>query len=224
MKTTRNAATRASLEPSVREMRLDDATAILELERVAFPDIPHDRLWRRHQVEAHVHRYPDGQWVVERDGRVLGSAMNMRTTWERATGHHRWREITGDGTLATHLPDGEILYGTEIMVHPHARRMGLGRRLFERRFRHVLDHGLRAFVTGGRLPGYRHHADRMVPQEYVAAVQLGDLTDPVLTPQLKWGLTPLGILGGYIMDPSSCHYATLVTWENPERDGLAPSP
>lgn len=201
----------------VREMTSADVDAIMELEREAFHDIPEDRLWKRRQVAAHIERFPEGQWVVEQDGRIFGSCMNMRTTWERATAQHRWREITGDGMLSTHEPHGDTLYGTEIMVSPRARRMGIGRRLLERRVGYIVEHGMRAFVTGGRLPGYHEHVGRLVPQEYVDAVRSGALTDPVLTPQIRWGGAPIGILGGYLMDPPSCHYATIVVWENPER-------
>lgn len=206
----------ARVDARLRPMRMTDVDGILAMEREAFPDIPEERLWLREQVEAHIRVFPEGQWVVERDGLLLGSCMNMRTSWERATAQHRWREITANGSLATHDPQGDTLYGTEIMVSPRARRMGLGRRLFEQRYRFVVDHGLRAFVTGGRLPGYGQHLDRLVPQEYIEAVQRGDLTDPVLTPELKWGCTPIGVFAGYIVDPASCHYATIVVWENPE--------
>ena len=207
----------ARLDARLRGMRLEDVDAILAMEREAFPDIPDERLWTRGQVEGHVRGFPEGQWVVEKDGRILGSCMNMLTRWERATSQHRWRDITGSGTISTHDPAGDTLYGTEIMVSPRARRMGLGRRMFERRFSFVVERGLRAFATGGRLPGYRAHKDRMLPQEYVEAVVRGDLSDPVLTPELKWGCTPIGVFGGYLMDPASCHYATIVVWENPER-------
>ena len=209
----------ATAQGALREMRMSDVDAILQLEREAFPDIPDERLWQRHQVESHIRTFPEGQWVVERDGVILGSCMNMRTSWERATTQHRWREITAMGTIDTHDPHGDTLYGVEIMVSPRARRMGLGRRMFERRFAYVVEHGLRGFVTGGRLPGYCEHRERLVPQEYIEAVMHGELTDPVLTPELKWGCTPIGVFAGYIMDPASCHYATVVVWENPERRG-----
>lgn len=209
---------RATLALPLRQMREPDVDAVLALERLCFASIPEERRLSGRQVRAHVRVFPEGQWVVEDKGEVVASCLNMRTTWSKATRQHRWREVTGDGLLTTHDPDGDVLYGNEIMVHPRARRLGLGRRLFERRFAYVVEHGLRAFVTGGRLPGYARHADRMVPQEYVEAVQRGDLTDPVLTPELKWGLTPMGVLAGYLMDPDSWHYATLVVWENPARD------
>ncbi|HVM45376.1 MAG TPA: GNAT family N-acetyltransferase [Candidatus Thermoplasmatota archaeon] len=208
---------RARVEPTLRAMRLADVDAILALEREAFPEIPDERLWTRAQVESHIRTFPEAQWVVEKDGAVLGSCMNMLTTWERATTQHRWRDITGGGTISTHRPDGDTLYGTEIMVSPRARRMGLGRRMFERRFAFVVERGLRGFVTGGRLPGYATHRERMPPQEYIEAVARDEMTDPVLTPELRWGLVPIGIFAGYMMDPASCHYATIVAWENPER-------
>lgn len=202
--------------PVVRQMRADDVDAIMALAREAFAGIPDERLWKPEQLHAHLARFPEGQWVVERDGGVVASCTNMLTTWERATRQHRWTEITAGGTLATHDPHGDTLYGTEIMVSPKARRMGLGRRLYERRYRFVVEHGLRGFATGGRLPGYRAHVDRMTPHEYIEKVKLGDLDDGTLTPQLKWGLTPIGLFAGYMMDPPSCHYASMVVWENPE--------
>lgn len=195
----------------------DDLDDILAMERVAFPRIPEERLWKREQVIAHLGVFPEGQWVVDRGGRVVASCTNMLTRWERATSPHTWHEITGGGTLSEHEPGGDILYGTEIMVHPDARRQGLGRALFEQRFAFVRERGLRAFVTGGRLPGYREHADRMTPWQYVQTVVRGAMTDPVLTPELRWGLTPIDVLCGYMVDPPSLHHATLVAWENPER-------
>lgn len=202
-------------KPALRPMTLADVQTILDMERAAFPDIPDERLWKREQVAGHIERFPEGQWVVERSGVVLGSCMNLRTTWERATSHHSWHDITGGGRLTTHVPDGDVLYGTEIMVHPQARRMGIGRQLFNRRFGYVVERGLRAFVTGGRLPGYRAMIDRYKPWDYVEAVVRGDVTDAVLTPELRWGLTPLDVMCGYMMDPPSAHHATLVAWVNP---------
>ena len=210
------ARARQRVEPALRPMRRDDLEAILEMERLSFEGIPPERQWTRGQVLAHVERFPEGQWVAELDGRVVGSCTNMLTTWERAMRPHTWHEITGGGLLRAHDPGGDVLYGTEIMVHPDARRRGIGRRLFERRYRFVVDRGLRAFVTGGRLPGYHQHAARMKCRDYVAAVARDDLVDPVLTADIRWGAEPRGVLCDYMLDPDSLHHAALVVWENPE--------
>lgn len=207
----------AQAAPALRPMRREDVDDVLRMERLAFAGIPEERLWTRDQVLAHVEVFPEGQWVVELEGRVVASCTNMRTSWERATRPHTWMEITGGGRLRTHEPEGDVLYGTEIMVHPDARRRGLGRLMFNRRFSYVVQNGLRAFVTGGRLPGYAEKAAAWTCQDYVRAVERGDLVDPVLTPQLRWGLTPTGVLCGYMVDPPSLHHATLVRWENPAR-------
>ncbi|HWG89412.1 MAG TPA: GNAT family N-acetyltransferase [Candidatus Thermoplasmatota archaeon] len=201
---------------ALRRMTYDDVDAIEQLERLAFQGIPDDHLWKRGQVEAHLDRFPEGQWVAELDGEVVGSCTNLRIPYEVAVAPHTWHQITGGGYLATHDPEGDALYGTEIMVHPGIRRMGIGRKLFQRRFQYVMEEGLRAFVTGGRLPGYGEYVREMRPHEYVERVQHEELTDPVLTPDLKWGCTPIGILGNYITDPDSAHYACLIEWVNPE--------
>lgn len=192
---------------------------IMALERACFPDSPPGTLWTREQLLAHLRRFPEGQFGMAHDGRLVGTCTNMLTQRSEALAPHTWHQITGNGLLTTHRPDGDVLYGTEIMVDPGARRMGIGRALFNRRFRFVVEHGLRAFVTGGRIPGYRDHADELTPQEYVDLVARGDLTDPVLTPDLKWGCVSRGVLPRYIADPPSLGYATLLVWENPERAG-----
>lgn len=168
--TAHDEQSRAHAEPQIREMTLRDLDAVHELERLAFASIPESRLWKPWQLQGHVETFPEGQWVVELDGRIVASCTNLRTTYEKATAPHTWHGITGDGRLATHDPTGDVLYGTEIMVHPDARRRGIGRRLFERRFRFVVDHGMRAFVTGGRLPGYAEHAQTHTAWGYIQAV------------------------------------------------------
>jgi hypothetical protein len=52
----------------------------------------------------------------------------------------------------------------------------------------------------------------MSPQDYVARVIRGELRDRVLGSQLKAGYTVRGILDGYLRDPRSRNYATLLEW------------
>jgi hypothetical protein len=55
----------------------------------------------------------------------------------------------------------------------------------------------------------------MTPQEYVDGVLRGDIRDRVLGSQLKAGFTVRGLLVGYLRDPRSCDYATLLEWVKP---------
>jgi ribosomal protein S18 acetylase RimI-like enzyme len=193
-------------------MRVGDVPRLLELEAASFPAFPPDRRWRPEQLEAHLRVFPAGQWVAEARGAILGSCTNLRLRLEDALCPHRWTEITGHGMLTTHRPDGDTLYGTEIMVHPDARRQGIAKRLYQTRKDYVIKQGLRGFVSGGRIPGYERFADHMTAQEYVARVIAGLVEDRVLTPQLKAGMRVVGVLDNYLTDPRSRNHATLLLW------------
>ena len=197
-----------------RNMTLGDVPVILKLEAECFPGIPPDRHWQPDMLRAHVKLFPEGQWVAEMGGRIVGSATNLRVPLEDALRHHTWREIAGGGYLTTHDPRGSALYGTEVMVHPDARRRGIARALYGKRKALARDLNMRAFVTGGRIPGYEKHAHRMDATAYVKQVVAGKLEDRTLTPQLRSGLTVAGVMSSYITDPRSHNHATLLVWWN----------
>lgn len=194
-------------------MMATDIPRILEMEAACFPGIPKDRHWKPDMLEAHVARFPDGQFVVEIDGVVVGSATNLRVRTEDALAAHSWMGITGGGYLTTHDDRGGALYGTEVMVHPDHRRKGLGKLLYAARKRYVARHDLDGFVTGGRLPGYGERADEMDVERYVERVTRGELRDRVLTPQLRSGMSVRGVLRGYMVDPPSLDNASLLVWD-----------
>jgi hypothetical protein len=50
----------------------------------------------------------------------------------------------------------------------------------------------------------------MSPEEYVARVLKGELKDKVLTSQVRAGFEVRGILRGYLDDPRSRNFATLL--------------
>lgn len=197
-----------------RNMREDDIDDILTLEAASFPSIPSDRYWKPDQILAHIQRFPEGQFVADLDGRILGSATTMRVPLDRALARHTWREMAGGGYLTTHEPEGNAVYGTEIMVHPDARRRGIGKALYRLRKDLCRRLNVRAFVTGGRIPGYDKHADKMSAGEYVQRVMDLQMSDRTLTAQISSGMTVAGILPGYITDPSSRNHATLLVWWN----------
>lgn len=197
-----------------RLMRGSDVHNVQTLEAAAFPGIPPDKYWKDEMLEAHVRKFPEGQFIAEIDGWIIGSATSLRVPLARALVPHTWTEITGGGYLTTHDPQGDALYLTEIMVHPDARRSGVGRRLYRMRQDLARRLNVRALVTGGRIPGYDKHAEKMTALEYVKSVLGGDRADRTLSSQLAAGFQVAGVMNRYITDPKSRNHATLLVWWN----------
>lgn len=200
-----------------RRMVEDDIPQVLKLEAASFPGIPADRYWKPDMLRAHIQQFPEGQFVAaDPEGTLQGSATCMRTSLIRALTPHTWRSMTGNGYLTTHEPNGDAVYGTEIMVHPEARRRGIGRALYKMRRDLVRSLNCRAMVTGGRIPGYHKHADKMSAVDYVKSVLNGDRADRTLSAQLSAQFIVAGVMDNYITDPSSHNHATLLVWWNLE--------
>lgn len=197
-----------------RTMRMADIRAVQELEAASFPSIPVDKHWKPDMLRAHVRKFPEGQFVADIDGWIVGSSTSLRVPLARALEHHRWTEITGGGYLTTHDPDGDAIYGTEIMVHPEARRGGIARKLYGLRKDLAVRLNARALVTGGRIPGYAKHAAKMTAVEYVKSVVAGERTDRTLSAQLAAGFQVAGVMSNYITDENSRNNATLLVWWN----------
>jgi len=197
-----------------RRMSLADIDSVIRLEAASFPGIPPDKYWKPEMLKAHIQKFPEGQFVADIDGWIVGSSTSLRVPLAKALKPHRWTEITGGGYLTTHDPSGDCIYGTEIMVHPDARRGGIAKRLYRMRQQLAADTNTRALLTGGRIPGYDKFAETMSATEYVKSVLKGDRTDRTLSAQLAAGFTVIGILPGYLTDPKSRDHATLLAWWN----------
>lgn len=204
------------IEVEIRRARRADVPGILDVQRASYPVLALVSEWRREHLEAHQRTFPDGQLVGALGSRIVGHSASFITTSRRAFAPHTFREITANGTFDSHDATGDTLYGAEIMVHPDFRRRGVGGRFYEARFGIARRLGLRYFAAGGRLPGYERHAGEMSAEEYARRVARGDLSDRVLLPQLRSGLQLRGILPGYLHDPRSLGYASLLVWENPD--------
>ena len=161
--------------------------------------------------------FPEGQFVVEYEGKVAGHCATFRVDEAAALAPHTWTEITAGGLLSRHRPDGNWLYGAGVCVHPDFRRMRIGQRLYAARKRLCTDLKLRGIVFGGRIPGLAKNFSRYESVEaYVQAVVDGKRRDPTLSFHLSSEFEPVGVLPGY--DPNdheSLGYAVHLVWRNP---------
>ncbi|MGD8430177.1 MAG: GNAT family N-acetyltransferase [Ectothiorhodospiraceae bacterium] len=197
----------------LRNLRLSDYADVKRIMDQVYPTL--GGAWTRKQYAAQINRFPEGQICVEDNGRVVAAAISMIVDYDRFGDKHTYEEITGDGYLSNHDPNGDVLYGVDVFVDPEYREMRLGRRLYDARKQLCQNLNLRAIVAGGRIPGYREHAAEMTPEEYIDLVKRREIYDPILSFQLNNDFHVRRIITGYLPeDRASRAFATLVQWDN----------
>jgi len=169
-------------------------------------------------VRGQLAQFPDGQFLAEYDGRVVGYCATFRAAEALVMAPHTWRSITGGGYASRHDPQGDWLYGMEVCVDPDHRGLRIGRRLYDRRKQLCVKLGLHGIVFGGRLPGLARRMKRVgSAQAYIEAVRGGRMRDTTLGFQLRNGFEPIGVLDSYLpYDTESLGYAAHMVWRNPK--------
>lgn len=198
----------------LRHIKASDIDALLKLQKVCFPGmVP----WKKDQLKSHLAIFPEGQFCVTYDGEVIGSCSSLIVNFDEYDNQHTWDEITEKGYITNHDPEGDNLYGIEVMVHPDYRGMKIGKRLYEARKDLVRELNLKSILIGGRIPNYQKYTSEMTPRQYVAQVIEHNIYDPVLTFQLMNGFTVKRLNADYLPDDkASGAYATLMEWNNIE--------
>ncbi|GIX34891.1 MAG: hydrolase YhcX [Lysobacteraceae bacterium] len=199
----------------VRTAELADIPAIIQLSHRVYGA---DYGYTAEMLTGQLSHFPEGQFVAEYEGEVVGYCATFRCAEELALGPHTWRSITGGGYASRHDPKGTWLYGMEVCVDPARRGLRIGRRLYEARKRLCMQLGLRGIVFGGRLPGLaRRFRQFGSAKAYVEAVQAERLRDPTLSFQLRNGFTLIGLLENYLpSDRASMGWAAHLVWRNPQ--------
>ncbi len=197
---------------TLRPVQLDDFDQLVALQLKCFPGM---KPWVKDQVQSQLHHFPEGQICIEYDERIVASCATLIVDAAEYKDWHNWSAVSDAGYIRNHDPDGDVLYGIEIMVHPEYRGMRLARRLYNARKEIARRHNCRAIIIGGRIPGYHRHAAAMSAREYVQAVTDRKLFDPVLTTQLANGFVIKRLIADYLPDDQeSCGYATFLEWTN----------
>lgn len=196
----------------VRKLKIEDFDALVRMQKICFPSM---QVWSRENIENQLRIFPEGQIVIELDDSLVASSSSLIIDSEDLELDMSWDEICDYGNIGTHDPEGDTLYGMEIMVHPEYRGMKLSTRLYEARKELARELNLRRIVIGGRLPGYRNHAKSMHINQYVDRVTSKAIFDPVLTPQLSNGFSVKKVIKEYLDDDKeSSGYASWLEWTN----------
>ena len=192
----------------LRSLQLEDYTQLSQSFKRVYAD--KDVFWTRKQIETLIRIFPEGQVVTLVDDRIVGCALSIIVDYDMVKGDHTYAKVTGNETFSTHNPNGNILYGIEVFIHPDYRGLRLARRMYEYRKELCEKLNLKAIMFGGRIPNYYKYADHMRPKEYIEKVRSRQIYDPVLTFQLSNDFHVRKVMMNYLPnDEESKHCATL---------------
>ena len=169
-------------------------------------------------VTGQINNFPDGQFVILVDEKVVGYCATFRISEQIGLKSHTWTEITGNGYASRHDPNGDWLYGMEVCVDPDYRGYRLGQRLYNERKKLCQSLGLKGIVFAGRLPTLAKRIKKYGDVEkYIEAIKSKQARDPVLSFQLHNGFEVIGIIPEYLtVDHESMGYGIHLIWRNPK--------
>ena len=197
----------------LRNLRMEDYDQLAKSFKRIYAD--HDVFWTHEQIRTLITIFPEGQVVIVVDDKIVGCALSIIVDYNMVKGDHTYAKVTGNETFNTHNPQGNILYGIEVFIHPDYRGLRLGRRMYEYRKELCEKLNLKAIMFGGRIPNYYKYADTMRPKEYIEKVRSREIYDPVLTFQLSNDFHVRRVIRNYLPnDEESKHCATLLQWDN----------
>lgn len=197
----------------IRNLKLADYEGIREIMELVYKNA--GGAWTKKEIRAQLRVFQEGQIIIEDNGKIVAAAFSLIVDYQKYGDKHTYEQITGGGTWETHDPEGDTLYGIDVFVHPDYQNLRLGRRLYDARKELCEKLNLRAIIVGGRIPGYKKHAKKMSPAEYIEQVKLKELVDPVLSFQLANDFHVRKVLTNYLPeDRDSKAYAALLEWIN----------
>jgi predicted amidohydrolase/GNAT superfamily N-acetyltransferase len=169
-------------------------------------------------VTGQINNFPDGQFVILVDEKVVGYCATFRISEQIGLKPHTWTEITGNGYASRHDPNGDWLYGMEVCVDPDYRGYRLGQRLYNERKKLCQSLGLKGIVFAGRLPTLAKRIKKYGDVEkYIDAIKSKQARDPVLSFQLHNGFEVIGVIPEYLtVDHESMGYGIHLIWRNPK--------
>jgi predicted amidohydrolase/GNAT superfamily N-acetyltransferase len=198
----------------LRKLSIEDYNDLRESMQQAYLDSGNG-VWSKAKINDLLRIFPEGQLCIAVDGKVVACSLSIIVDYDLFGDTHTYEKITGKYSFSTHTPQGNVLYGIEIFVHPEYRGLRLARRLYEARKELCELLNLESIIAGGRIPGYHEYADRLTPRQYIDKVRAKEIYDPTLSFQIANDFHVRKVLKNYLPgDQESKEFATLIEWNN----------
>lgn len=144
---------------SLRSLEESDLKEIGRVEKATWP-----KDWQApiEKFKARIARFPRGAIGIFENGKLAGVSTSMRINFnpETVDGYHKtWDEITGNGYITTHEPDGNTLYVVSVGVESRAQGKGYGQRLVAKQLELAKTLECKYLMLGARLPKFREYLE-----------------------------------------------------------------
>ncbi|SFB91014.1 Predicted amidohydrolase [Marinospirillum celere] len=198
---------------NLRNLKKKDYPQLKRLMDKVYDDI--GGAWPERTINKLIKDFPDGQIGIVDDDRLVGVALSVLVDYATFSEPHKYSDLTDNNELVRNNPNGDALYGLDVLIDPDYRGHRLGRRLYDTRKEMCRSMNLRAIIAGGRIPNYHEYAKDLKPTEYLEEVARKEIHDPILSFQLANDFMVKRLMRGYLPEDDRSHgYATLLEWNN----------
>jgi len=191
-----------------------DLDSVVELENAIWPE---GIRASREKFESRLEIFPQGFFLAYKNRELIGVSTSEIITYDPDHPPTSWKEVTCDGYIREHNPQGNALYVVSVGA---ISRSGGGSALIKAQKNLTQKLNLRFLVLGARIPGYDSYCRRkgeIAIEDYVN-LKRGD--DQLLDGELRF-YTRNGLKLGKIVlnymedDKESRNYGAIMVWENP---------
>jgi len=197
----------------IRNAETKDLDNIVKLENRIWPE---GTRASREKFESRLKIFPQGFLLALKNGSLIGSSTSEIISYTSKNPPTSWEEITDNGYIKNHNPNGNALYVVSIGA---ISRSGGGSALINAQKDLTQKLNLKFLVLGARISGYdeycRKNGDVSIKKYVKLKREDGELLDAELRFYTRNGLRITKIQENYMEDDKqSRNYGAIMVWEN----------
>ena len=147
----------------IKNLQQSDISKIIYLENETWPE---GTRASKENFESRLNIFPDGVIGSLVDDDLAGLTTSMIVQLDDLNSIKSWEEITSEGSISNHNPEGNCLYVVSLGVSPRYQGKGVGYDLIKEQIHLGKRLGLKHLVLGSRIPEF--HKFEGTIKEYLA--------------------------------------------------------